>query len=163
MLLKRLVALKLPRLADDPAFVERFEREACAMASVGHRSLCAIHDIEQFDGMRYTWMAYIDGETLVEWVWLELSNLAGQSWFHRHGVGGDQRTVEMRELERSASHGFDVSSQSIVWPPGLTSAVKVESRLYLAGTISLSRSPVLTSSLGGVRIVTLCLPTGAPT
>lgn len=64
MRLKRPVALKFPRLTEDPAFVERFEREARAMASIEHRSLCAIHDIDELDGIRYISMAYIDGETL---------------------------------------------------------------------------------------------------
>lgn len=64
--LNRAVALKLPRIVDDPDLIQRFEREARSMASVSHRNLCAIHDVDEVSGIRFLTMEYIDGETLAD-------------------------------------------------------------------------------------------------
>lgn len=62
--LKRHVAIKIPRHENHPELTERFEREARTMGLVSHRNLCAIHDIAEYEGVRYLSLAYIDGETL---------------------------------------------------------------------------------------------------
>lgn len=62
--LNRPVALKLPRIVDDADLIQRFEREARSMASVSHRNLCSIHDVDEVAGIRFLTMEYIDGETL---------------------------------------------------------------------------------------------------
>lgn len=63
-LLGRTVAVKrLHRhLADDPVFVDRFRREALAVASVNHPNVVAIHDVSPVG----TWlvMEHVDGSTL---------------------------------------------------------------------------------------------------
>jgi eukaryotic-like serine/threonine-protein kinase len=64
--LGRLVALKLlaPALAGDPAFVERFRREATAIAALNHPSVVVIYDHGVADGQPYIAMEYVPGRTL---------------------------------------------------------------------------------------------------
>ncbi len=66
--LGRRVALKIPKFDADGKFhlVERFRREARTMASVLHRNLCPIFDVDEQGGTHYLTMAFIDGETLAE-------------------------------------------------------------------------------------------------
>jgi serine/threonine-protein kinase len=64
--LGRLVALKLlaPALVGDPMFVERFRREATAIASLNHPSIVVIYDHGVADGQPYIAMEYVAGRTL---------------------------------------------------------------------------------------------------
>jgi tetratricopeptide (TPR) repeat protein/predicted Ser/Thr protein kinase len=62
--LERLVALKLPHLADDGQLAERFLREARAAASLHHPNICPVYDFGRIDGRHYLTMAYIDGTPL---------------------------------------------------------------------------------------------------
>lgn len=64
--LDRNVALKVlpPGLAEDPAAVERFRREAVALARVDHANIVPIHAIGEQQGLLYFTMAYVEGETL---------------------------------------------------------------------------------------------------
>ena len=64
--LDRMVALKLIRTAreDDPTFVERFAREARAMAKLSHPNIVAVHDTGEAGGLPYLVMEYVDGVTL---------------------------------------------------------------------------------------------------
>jgi serine/threonine protein kinase len=64
--LGRTVALKVlsPQLAADPAFVERFTREAKALASLNHPNIVAIHDFGVHDGVPYLLMEHVDGTPL---------------------------------------------------------------------------------------------------
>lgn len=64
--LGRRVALKIPKFDAEEKLnlIERFRREARTMASVLHRNLCPIFDVDEQDGTHYLTMAYIDGESL---------------------------------------------------------------------------------------------------
>jgi tRNA A-37 threonylcarbamoyl transferase component Bud32 len=64
--LNRLVALKvLPEQSvGDPAFAERFNREARALASLNHPNIVMIHDFGEADGQSYFVMEYVDGSNL---------------------------------------------------------------------------------------------------
>ncbi len=66
--LDRLVALKIPRFTspDSKRLVERFYREARAMAAIRNANLCAIYDVFECDGFHCLTMDYIKGETLAE-------------------------------------------------------------------------------------------------
>ena len=64
--LKRKVALKvLPEaLAADPARLERFQREAEAVAALNHPGIVTIHSVEESGGTRFLTMELVDGESL---------------------------------------------------------------------------------------------------
>ena len=62
----RTVAVKVlpPDLAGDPTFVQRFEREAKAVAALSHPNIVPVYSIGEDCGHRYFAMAHIDGESL---------------------------------------------------------------------------------------------------
>ncbi|HEX6984341.1 MAG TPA: protein kinase, partial [Planctomycetaceae bacterium] len=65
--LDRPVAVKIlpPDLADDPAFAERFLREARALARLSHPNIVGVYDFGQTPGgLYYFLMEYIEGPTL---------------------------------------------------------------------------------------------------
>ena len=62
--LDRLVALKILPSASDPAFAERFTREARALARLSHPNIVAVYDYGQTNGLAYFMMEYVDGLNL---------------------------------------------------------------------------------------------------
>ncbi len=64
--LDRVVALKIlpPDIGDDPAFAERFAREAKALARLSHPGIVTIHDFGRADGLFYFLMEFVDGVSL---------------------------------------------------------------------------------------------------
>lgn len=64
--LDRPIALKVPRGKHDPnsRALERFFREARALAAIQHPNLCPIYDAGEADGHPYLAMALLDGELL---------------------------------------------------------------------------------------------------
>src|SRR4051794_24684233 len=61
--LDRLVALKIlpEEPGRDPAFAERFAREARALANLTHPGVVAVYDFGQSDGRYYLLMEFVDG------------------------------------------------------------------------------------------------------
>src|SRR5262245_14474702 len=64
--LDRVVALKIlsPRLAADPEFPRRFNREAQALASLDHANIVRIHDVGREGDLYFIVMEYADGANL---------------------------------------------------------------------------------------------------
>jgi hypothetical protein len=62
----RPVALKIlrPGLALEQAHVDRFRREALAIAKLAHRSIVQIHDVGADKGFQYLAMEYVEGPSL---------------------------------------------------------------------------------------------------
>lgn len=66
--LDRQVAIKVmaDRYASNPAFVERFRREARSIARLRHPNILTVHDAGEDNGLLYMVMEYVDGPTLRE-------------------------------------------------------------------------------------------------
>src|ERR1700754_2353392 len=66
--LGRQVALKVlqPALAQDAAYVERFQHEARAAASLNHANIVQIYEVGQSDGVRFIAQEYVRGKNLAE-------------------------------------------------------------------------------------------------
>jgi serine/threonine-protein kinase len=66
LLLDRPVAIKVlfPEFATDPAFVERFRREATAAANLNHPNIVGVYDWGEAEGTYFIVMEYVDGRTL---------------------------------------------------------------------------------------------------
>ena len=66
--LDRLVAIKilLPDLVQDPAFAERFEREAKALARLDHQGIVGVHDFGRAGPFFFLVMDFVDGANLRE-------------------------------------------------------------------------------------------------
>src|SRR6185503_8636051 len=64
--LDRHVAIKiLPEaLANDPAWRQRFEREARAISALNHPHICTLHDVGHAEGIDFLVMELVDGESL---------------------------------------------------------------------------------------------------
>lgn len=64
--LDRLVAVKIlaPEVGEDPAFAERFSREAKALARLSHPHIVTVHEIGEVGGLYYFVMEYVDGVNL---------------------------------------------------------------------------------------------------
>jgi serine/threonine-protein kinase len=99
-LLDRRVALKVlfPEFARDPAFVQRFRREAQSAANLNHPNIVAVFDWGEEDGTYFIVMEYVEGRSLREAIQAEgplypnlaadlASDIAGALGFaHRSGV-----------------------------------------------------------------------------
>jgi serine/threonine protein kinase len=64
--LDRLVAVKIlpPEVARDPAFAQRFMREARSLARLNHPNIVTVHDFGDTDALYYFTMEYVDGHNL---------------------------------------------------------------------------------------------------
>jgi serine/threonine protein kinase len=62
----RIVAIKLlpERMMQDRAWISRFEREVHAAAKLSHPNIVAAYDADEFDGIHFLAMEYVDGKDL---------------------------------------------------------------------------------------------------
>jgi serine/threonine protein kinase len=64
--LGRKIALKTlpPSLASDPSFLRRFRNEAQAAANINHPNVATVYSVEEFEGIKFITMEYVEGKTL---------------------------------------------------------------------------------------------------
>lgn len=114
--LDRVVALKViaPELASDPAFRERFQREARLLASVDDPNVVPVYEADEADGQLFLSMRWIDGGDLADEIartggleperaqHLLLQVAGGLDAVHAHGlVHGDLKPANMLIEQRS--------------------------------------------------------------
>ena len=103
-LLERDVALKIlhPHYADDEDYVERFRREARAVAQLSHPNIVTVIDRGEDDGRQFIVFEYVEGENLKQLVYaagrcrsrraLELGSQMAQALVFAHGRGSSTGT-----------------------------------------------------------------------
>ena len=66
--LKRQIAIKIlpAALAGQPDRLERFEREAQAVAALNHPNIVTLYSVEDADGTHFLTLEYVDGRTLAD-------------------------------------------------------------------------------------------------
>ncbi|HEV2972536.1 MAG TPA: protein kinase [Pirellulales bacterium] len=74
--LNRIVAVKIlpPEVGRDPAFADRFTREAHALAHLNHPNIVTVYDFGQVDGLYYLVMEFVDGVNLRQAIQSHLSS-----------------------------------------------------------------------------------------
>jgi serine/threonine protein kinase len=105
--LGRRVALKfLPEeMANDPAAMERFEREARAASALNHPNICTIYSVEEHNGQPFIAMELLEGQTLRELIGLTES---------APGIATDKEPLPLAKLLEIAiqiSEGLDAAHQ----------------------------------------------------
>lgn len=148
--LERYVAVKLlaEHLADDPAFVSRFEREAQAAARLIHPHVVQIFDsgLDEQTGQHFIVMEYIEGRSCAEILrdqgWVPVPEAvaiieqacAGLHYAHRHGV--IHRDVKPGNLLRSAEGEVKLADFGIAKAAEQSSITQVGSVLGTAAYLA---------------------------
>jgi serine/threonine protein kinase len=148
--LERYVAVKLlaEHLADDPAFVSRFEREAQAAARLIHPHVVQIFDsgLDDRTGQHFIVMEYIEGRSCAEILrdqgWVPVPEAvaiieqacAGLHYAHRHGV--IHRDVKPGNLLRSAEGEVKLADFGIAKAAEQSSITQVGSVLGTAAYLA---------------------------
>ena len=140
--MERHVALKIPRFDSDGHLhlIERFRREARIMASVQHRNLCPIINVDEQDGRHYLTMAFIDGKPLSQLIKSGSSFAMEQiaEWIRKLATALDaahQAGIVHRDL-KPANIIIDQSGEPILMDFGLAWMVhESDSRETQAGAI----------------------------
>jgi len=148
--LERYVAVKLlaEHLADDPAFVSRFEREAQAAARLIHPHVVQIFDsgLDDQTGQHFIVMEYIEGRSCAEILrdqgWVPVPEAvaiieqacAGLHYAHRHGV--IHRDVKPGNLLRSAEGEVKLADFGIAKAAEQSSITQVGSVLGTAAYLA---------------------------
>ncbi|ANX01958.1 Stk1 family PASTA domain-containing Ser/Thr kinase [Thermoclostridium stercorarium] len=114
--LKRWVAVKILKdeFVNDEEFLERFEREAYAAASLNHPNIVSIYDVGKEGNIHYIVMEYIDGITLKEYIrqngalpWQEAADIAIAilSALHKaHRQGIIHRDIKPQNILMTSDH-----------------------------------------------------------
>jgi serine/threonine protein kinase len=92
--LDRVVALKvvMPRLAADPSYLRRFEREAKSVARLNHPSIVAAYDYGESGGRVFLAMEFVEGVNCADWM-------------RKHGVMEEDRALALaRDLSAGLAH-----------------------------------------------------------
>jgi eukaryotic-like serine/threonine-protein kinase len=97
--LGRRVALKVlpPEMAADPERLQRFQREARAVAALNHPNIVTIYSVEEADGVQFLTMELVEGKTLseaipagglplAEFVKLAVTLVEAVAFAHEHGI-----------------------------------------------------------------------------
>ena len=110
-ILDREVAIKVLRLefANDPEFIERFDREAQAATSLSHPNIVNIYDVGEENHILYMVMEYVEGLTLKEYI-------------IKHGPVAVEEAIEiMKQLTDAIQHAHvnglihrDIKPQNIL-------------------------------------------------
>jgi serine/threonine-protein kinase len=136
--LGRRVALKVlrPELAEDQAFVRRFDREARNAAALDHPNIIPLYSVEQVGEFHYFTMKYVAGESLHELLArgpvppdqarsILAQAAAGLGHAHQHGV--IHRDIKPQNLM------IDQSGRVIITDFGISKALQADTQYTSTG------------------------------
>ncbi len=110
VLMRRRVAIKvLPKArVNDSSYLERFHREAQAVAALDHRNIVRAYDVDQEDNIHFLVMEYVPGQSLhelvvkngpVDWVCAaEYMRQSAEGLYHAHRIGMVHRDIKPGNL-----------------------------------------------------------------
>jgi predicted Ser/Thr protein kinase len=148
--LDRVVALKIlpPGIGGDPAFAERFAREAKALARLSHPGIVILYEFGQADGLYYFLMEFVDGVNLRHL--LEVERISAREalaivpqicdalqYAHDHGIV--HRDIKPENIL------MDRQGRVKVADFGLAKLVGPETEPVIEGTLA-TESPILTEA-----------------
>src|SRR4051794_15715111 len=175
--LRRLVAVKVlaPHLAADPAYRERFQREARAVARVSdHPHVVTIYDIGEHDGTAFITMEHFPGGTVADSLrsgrpipeptvlrWLDE---AASALDHAHGAGIVHRDVKPANLLLDANGRLavgDFGIASMATDSGMTATGTVlGTAAYLSPEQALGEPATAASDRYALAVVAFEMLTG---
>jgi len=142
--LKRLVALKViaPRLAAEPNFQQRFERECELAASIDHPGVIPVYSAGEEEGAAYVTMRFVEGTDLAQMITREgrlpaprVATVAvqlGDALDAAHARGLVHRDVKPANvLVREGGHGEEVFLTDF----GLTRELSSDTRFTATGAV----------------------------
>lgn len=147
--LKRVVAIKLihPHLSTDPAFIQRFESEAAAVASLRHPNIVQVYDFNNDNGVYYMVLEFIPGETLQDRMQrlaadnrqLSLNDILKFSGNISDAVGyAHQRGMVHRDI-KPANIMLDVHGQAILMDFGIVKILGGDSHTSTGAIVGTAR------------------------
>lgn len=135
----RVVALKVmsPHLSSDPAFGERFQREANIIGQLSHPHIIPIYDIGEHDSLNYIAMDYLSGGTVHERMAKEFTVIdalrvtreIATALDHAHEKGYIHRDIKPENIL------FRADGSSVLTDFGVAKAVAGGSRMTNAGQV----------------------------
>jgi eukaryotic-like serine/threonine-protein kinase len=108
MIMRRLVAIKILSrdLASDPGTVERFQREARAVAALDHPNIVRAHDMDQEGDVHFIVMEYVDGISLHDLVRKRGPlDVASACHYVKQAAIGIQQVMDNRMIHRDIKPG----------------------------------------------------------
>lgn len=109
------VAIKVLHSAEavTEAQLRRFRREAEVMAKLPHRNICRVYEMNEFDGIQYIAMEFVDGLPLADLLYERTASEAdGQA-----SAKGDLRAlIHSLKSERSQSHSSSAGTEEDTTP-----------------------------------------------
>lgn len=135
----RVVALKVmsPLLNNDPAFSERFQREATIVGQLSHPNIVAIYDIGRHEDLNYIAMDYLPNGSVHERMGsglsgeevLRITREIASALDHAHEKGYIHRDIKPENIL------FRSDNSAVLTDFGVARGVAVNSRMTHAGTV----------------------------
>lgn len=135
----RVVALKVmnPQLNKDPAFSERFQREATIVGQLSHPNIVAIYDIGRHDDLNYIAMDYLPNGSVHERMSqglsgedvLRVTREVASALDHAHEKGYVHRDIKPENIL------FRTDNSAVLSDFGVARGVAANSRMTHVGTV----------------------------
>jgi len=178
MLLERRVAVKVlrHRFAGDPEFLERFQREARAAASLDHPNIVTVFDVGRDGDRHYIVMEYVDGQDLKTLIRqrgrldvaqaVDVATQVARGVGHAHQAGFIHRDIKPQNVlitQEGMAKVVDFGIARALSESGLTDSDTVwGSPIYFAPEQAAGEKPTPASDVYSIGIVMYEMLAGSP-